>query len=223
MEIIVDKVAYQFPERLTIEQWCHIMQWDFTIQSNWPKIIAYVTDIPQSLLERGHEEALELGAALIVQQCNARQQTKMRPVNEFNFGEFVDLDVWLSIGITKHLPDVAKQLVPDTQWADEALWAVEQWSNYRTGIFRQYAALFGLDEVEDDEELKVPGNVDPLKTARNWYKIIVDLANDDILKIDEITEQPLIKVFNFMALRKEKQEIENMKIREQNMKLKTQR
>ena len=66
MEIIVDKVTYQFPERLTIEQWQHIMQWDFTIQSNWPKIIAYVTDIPQSLLERGNEEALELGAALIV-------------------------------------------------------------------------------------------------------------------------------------------------------------
>ena len=222
MEIIVDKVTYQFPERLTIEQWQHIMQWDFTIQSNWPKIIAYVTDIPQSLLERGNEEALELGAALIVQQCNARQQTKMKPVNELNFGEFVDLDCWMAIGVTKHLRDIATMLVPNTDWADEALWAIEQWSNYRTGVFRQYAELFGLNEVDDDD-IESPVNVDKLAVARNWYKIIVDLANDDVLKIDEITEQPLIKIFNFMALRKEKQEIENMKIREQNMKLKTQR
>lgn len=176
---------------------------------------------PKSQLLRAKEEALELGVAILVQLCNIRTACKVKPANTLTFGEFIDLDVWLTMGIKEHLGDIAKQLV-DSEWADEALFAVEQYTNYRTHIYRQYAELFGLNDDEGDDELQ-PGKVDKLLAARNWYKIIVDLANDDILKIDDVTDQPLIKVFNFMALRKEKQLEENMKIMEQNSKLKTQR
>jgi len=221
MELIINKVEYKYPERITIAMWQDVMRYDFKNPSNWADIVHIATGAPKSQLLRANEEALELGVAILVQLCNVRTECKVMPVTELNFGQFVDLDVWLTMGVKSHLADVASILV-DTEWADEALFAVEQYSNYRTHIYRQYAELFGLNDEADDEELQ-PGKVDKLQVARNWYKIMVDLANDDILKIDEVTEQPLIKVFNFMALRKQKQLEENMRIIEQNSKLKTQR
>jgi len=222
MELIINKVEYNYPERITIAMWQEVMRYDFQNPSNWADIVHIATGAPKSQLLRANEEALELGVAIMVQLCNVRSQCRVKPATSLNFGQFIDLDVWLTMGVKQHLADIAGILV-DTEWADEALFAVEQYSNYRTHIYRQYAELFGLnDEADDDDELQ-PGKVDKLQAARNWYKIIVDLANDDILKIDEVTEQPLIKVFNFMALRKQKQLEENMRIIEQNSKLKTQR
>ena len=43
-----------------------------------------------------------------------------------------------------------------------------------------------------------------LQLARSWYRVIVSLANNDLLNIDQVTDQPLKKVLNFMALQKEK-------------------
>ena len=222
MELIIDKVKYSYPERLTIEQWQWVMQYDFQLPTNWPTLIAYLTGAPKSMLERGSQDALELGAAIIVQLCNARQPIRIKPVTDLNFGEFIDMDTWAAMGIKDHLKDMA-QMLCETKWADEALWAVEQWVQYRTHIFRQYAELFGLYEGEEEDEPVAPQKVDRLQVARNWYKVIVDLANDDLLKLDAVTEEPLIKTLNFMALRKQKQLEENMKIMEQNMKLKTHR
>jgi len=221
MELIINKVKYNYPERITIAMWQEVMRYDFQNPSNWADIVHIATGAPKSQLLRANEEALELGTAIMVQLCNVRSQCRVKPATSLNFGQFIDLDVWLTMGVKQHLADIAGILV-DTEWADEALFAVEQYSNYRTHIYRQYAELFGLNDEEDDDELQ-PGKVDKLLAARNWYKIVVDLANDDILKIDDVTEQPLIKVFNFMALRKQKQLEENMRIIEQNSKLKTQR
>ena len=60
---------------------------------------------------------------------------------------------------------------------------------------------------------------DPLKIAKGWYKIIVSLANDNLLDIDRVTDEPLKKVLNFMALQKEKQIEANIEIMKQNRKL----
>ena len=222
MEIIVNGEAHQFNDRLTIKQWCSVMRYDFTNAANWATIINAITGVDKRLLIQANSDVLELGAALIVQMCNARRETPIKPLDQLTFGEFVDLDSYIAMGTHNHLQAMSTILTPDTVYADESLWALEQWTNYRLGIFRQYAALFGLDDEEDEsiDPADVPIQKDAV--ARNWYKIIVDLAHDDILRLDDVTDQPLIKTLNFMALRKEKQLEENMKIIEQNSKLKTQ-
>ena len=66
--------------------------------------------------------------------------------------------------------------------------------------------MFGLTD-KDLDEAEITGDTevkDKLLIARSWYKVIVSLAQDNILNIDEVTEQPLKKVLNFMALQKEK-------------------
>ena len=223
MEIIVNKKKYKFEDRLTIAQWQSVMQYDFTNPMNWPTVIHLVTGVPRQDLVKGSQDTLELGAALIVQMCNLRKETKVKPMDSLTFGEFVDLDAYVALGTANHLKAISDILTPEVEYADEALWALEQWLNYRLWIFRQYAALFDLDEdpyQEENDEVELP---DPESVARNWYKIIVDLANDDILKLDEVTDQPLVKALNFLALRKERRLEENMRIMEQNAKLKTPR
>ena len=222
MELIINKVEYKYPERITTEMWQAVMQYDFKQSVNWPTIISIATGAPKTQLLRADKAALELGAAILVNLCNVRTECSVKPANTLTFGEFVDLDVWLTQGVRDHLGDIAGMLI-ESQWADEALWAVEQYSNYRTYIYRQYKELFGLDDDNFEEEEPQPGRIDNLQAARNWYKIIVDLANDDILRIDDITDEPLIKVFNFMALRKERLIAENMKVIEHNTRIKTQR
>lgn len=222
MEIIVNNQSYKFNDRLTIEQWCSVMRYDFTNAANWPTIINLITGVDKALLIKGNQDVLELGAAIIVSMCNARMPSKIRPLDQLTFGEFVDLDSYIAMGTADYLKEMSEILTPDYIYADEAVWALEQWSNYRLGIFRQYRELFGLDDLDDADSDTEVDTIQKDLVARNWYKIIVDLANDDILKLDAITDQPLVKTLNFMSLRKEKQLIENMKIIEQNSKLKTQ-
>ena len=98
--------------------------------------------------------------------------------------------------------------------AQEALWVVENWIKWRNNIYKQYSALFGLNDRFYDEE-ETQKKMTPQKVASDWYRIIVDLANDDLLKIEDITNKKVKEVFNFMAVRKEKQMAELRQLKEQ--------
>jgi hypothetical protein len=88
------------------------------------------------------------------------------------------------------------------------MWAVDQWIAFRTYTYRQYAELFGLNEfAEEDDQIQK----DKQASARAWYKIIVGLAQSNLLQLDAVTDQPLKKVLNFMALQKEQQMEENQR------------
>ena len=75
-------------------------------------------------------------------------------------------------------------------------------------MYRSYSVLFGLNEPKDVEE-ESDQTHDKLQVARTWYEILVTLANEDLLKIDAVAEQPYKKVLNFMARQKQKQLEEN--------------
>ena len=114
----------------------------------------------------------------------------------------MDLDCFVSLGIEKHIEDILKILNVDTPWDNEALASVEQYIKWRTSIYKQYAQLFGIKE--GDEELVDVAEFNPKDVSRGWYQIIVELAGEDILKMDQITEEPLHKVLTFLQIKKEK-------------------
>ena len=66
-------------------------------------------------------------------------------------------------------------------------------------------------------------SADPMQAAHSWYKIIVGLANEDVLKLDEVTAQPLQKILNFMALQKQQALEEQERQRQQRLKYDLQR
>ena len=204
-QININNKAYKIPERLTIEQYQAAMAFDWEDPKYYPMVVSQLTGAPIAQLQAAGKEALTLAIALIVHQMNVRTKCKLANLDDLTFGQFIDLDVWIGLGVEKHLGDMTTILAPKAKWADEAMWAVEEFAKYRMYIFRQYQALFGLrDRDLEEAKLKLDDTrPDPMQVARGWYKVIVGLANRDILNMDAVTEQPLKKALNFMALQKE--------------------
>ena len=210
-QININNVGYTIPERLTVEQYYKAIQFDWEDPKYYPMIIAQLTGAPLALLAKAGDESLTLAIALIVKSMNDRRECTMLDLEQIQFGQFVDLDVYLALGLDKHFSDITAILAPGVEWADEAMWAIDKYAAFRTYTYRQYKVLFGITEkdlaqaeIEGDTEVK-----DKMQVARAWYKVIVSLAQDNILHIDEVTEQPLKMVLNFMSLQKEKVMEEN--------------
>ena len=197
----IDNKTYTIKDRLTVEQWLEIMKWDFEHPSHWPKIISAATGVPSEKLEDVSEESLEIAIVFVAAVINQRKQVQIKDFDTILFGEWVDLDIYLNYGADKHLQDILDILSPETTMADEALWVIEKYSEWRLFIYKQYSTLFGLDYLSDDDE--VPQEK-PKDIARSWYDVILMMANEDVLKMDAVTDLPLKQALNFMAWKKEK-------------------
>lgn len=216
VQLNINDEGYRFPERLSVEQWREVAKWSFEDPTHWPRIIGAVTGADWRQLQLGKDEAVALAIAFIVQLMNRRKPYKIKDFNTLTFGEFVDLDVWLTMGVDKHIDDIVNMLSDGTEWADEAMWLIDKYAQFRLHTYRQYKTLFGLnDEIDED----ATDDFDPLRVAKGWYRVIVGLANDNLLDIDRVTDEPLKKVLNFMALQKEKQIEANLETMKQNRKL----
>jgi len=222
INLTIDNKKYIIPTRLTIDQWKQLIKFDFADYLQYSKIISVLTGAESEKIIQCTDDSQILAVGFIINLMNQRKEHKIREFNDIMFGEFIDLDIYLIAGVEKNLDIILKTLTKSdqevTKWADEALWLIDRYTQFRVYTYRQYAGLFdinknGQQEFEDEtEELEA---LDYKKVAKNWYKIIIDLADNDLQKIDYVTDQPLKKVFNFMAYRKEKQIEENFKLLQQ--------
>ena len=208
--ININNKAYKIPERLTVEQYHSMLQFDWEDPTFYPKIVGTLVGCNPLTLVNAPQESMVLAISFIVKSMNERKECKTIDMENIKFGEFVDLDVYLSLGLEKHFKDIIELIAPEAKWADEAMWAIERFAHFRTYTYRQYKILFGVTDRELDEA-EQKADIDKMQVARSWYKVIVSLAGDNVLNIDEVTEQPLKKVLNFMALQKEKVLEENQR------------
>jgi hypothetical protein len=211
IKININNTTWEIPERLTLDQYSKAIQFDWDDPNYHPMVVSQLTGAPLHLLIKGKKKAMYLGMALLVKSMNQRTECKMIDLDKITFGQFVDLDVWITEGIVNNFKSIAALLAPEAKWADEAMWAVDQYVQFRQHTLRQYSVLFGINERATSEELEEEGQKDRQHNARSWYKIIVGLANGDLLKIDAVTEQPLKKTLNFMSLQKAEQLEENQR------------
>ena len=216
VKITIENKKHILPERLTVKQWKQLVNYDYANTDQWPKIISILLNEDIEVLKRCTLDSLTLAIAFTVECMNRRREFKVRDFNDILFGEFIDLDIYMVMGVEKHLEQIVEILSEGTEWADEAMWLVDQYSLFRVHTYRQYAGLFGInDRKDDDDEDDELEKWDSKKVAKGWYRVITDLAEDDILKIDQITDQPLKKALNFMAYKKEKQLEENFRLMQQ--------
>ena len=210
IKININDKQFAIPDRLTVAEYSKAIQFDWSDSKYYPMIISQLTGAPLLLMSKANDEILHLGMGFVVKSMNDRKECKMLDLEGLTFGQFVDLDVYLTGGLDTNIEKIIEILTPDAKWADEAMWAIDQYAAFRTYIYRQYSVLFGINQKETFDELE-PETKDKQANARAWYKIIVGLANGDILKLDEVTEQPLKKTLNFMSLQKEQQLEENQR------------
>ena len=203
--------TFKLPARYTIEQWKQVVRMDLEEPSNWPKIIGVALNRHWYEFAKVEEDGLILGSSLVVHDMGKRRASKHIDFTQISFGQFIDLDVMLIRGMEKHIDDILDIISKEPiKYIDEALWMIDQYCNFRISTYRAYAGLFGLNQQGEQEDVE-PEDHDPNKIAKGWYKVIVDLADDDLQKLDAVTDTPLKKALNFMSLRKERLLEENAK------------
>ena len=207
IKLEINNKKYKVPKRFTISQWEQLMSWDLEEPRHWPKILEIAVGVPMNESRLADPDGIALAVGFVVTTMSEREPTQIefKDLGELNFGQFVDNEVYISMGIDKNLGKMMETLGYEVEWANDAIQIVEEYVKWRTSIFREYKTLFGLSNKDFEEWSSDKEDVDPMSTARGWYKIIVELANDNLLDIDAVTDQPLKKVLNFMALNKEKQ------------------
>ena len=210
VKLTIDNKTYEMPEVLSIETWAELIKWDFEDTKYWPRIIGTAINCNPLLLQNVEYGSQELAIVFIATAMQRRKEVKCKDFNTLTFGEFVDLDVYLTYGVDKHMLDIMEILDAKCQDSAEAMWLIDKYTEFRMYTYRSYSALFGTEEASE-----ASGPVDPMQVAKSWYKIIVNLANENLLNIDAVTDQPLKKVLNFMALQKEKQLEEQQRILKQ--------
>jgi len=190
---------YKIPKTLSPYQWASLAQLDLGEPVVWPKALALVTGAPLPALVASDPKSLELGMGFLIALMSERKRTTDHlPFADITFGQWVDLDIWLVWGIDNHLEDILGILAPQCKVASEALYIIEKYARWRMSVYKQYSALFGLDEPSAEE-----GTGDKMAVARGWYAVMVKLAQGDILKLDPVAEQPLKKTLNLLAYQKQ--------------------
>jgi hypothetical protein len=93
---------------------------------------------------------------------------------------------------------------------NEVFGAVNNYVNYSNDFKQRYENLFNPvieqdEEVElDPEDLKAEAE-EKVFTKWSWEKLLYDLANEDLTKIDAVTDLPLVFVFNMLSMVEELQ------------------
>ena len=202
-----DKEA-TIPTDLTLDQWCQVVKWDVFDQDNWSRILSIVTGLPKEEFDLADPKSQELGIIFISHSLSRRKETQHKDFNDMKFGEWVDLDIYISQGLEKSIKDVLRVLGAETTSASEALYVIDKYNHWRTYILRTFSYLFDYDEnTSGDTE----SDVNWKEVGQSWYRIIVGLANDNLLDLDKVTDEPVRKVFQFMTLQKQKNQEEQMK------------
>ena len=197
----INDKKWEIPTRVTIEEWRDLQQCEFTNQAHWPWIVSTISSFDAREFDNADPDSMQLFIGFLIAACNKRTLKVQPDFNQLKFGQFVDLDCFLALGVEKNIAQILEILEVDTPWADEALAVIDQYLKWRATIYKQYSQLFGLNNKEglpNDDEF-----YDPKEVARGWYMVIMELADNNILRMDEVTEEPLQKTLTFLQIQKE--------------------
>ena len=197
----INKKKWAVPTRVTIEEWRDLQQWQFENEAHWPWIVSSISTFDAQEFNGADPDSMQLFIGFLIAACNKRTLKVQPDFNELKFGQFVDLDCFLALGVEKNINQILKILGVNTPWADEALAVIEQYIKWRGTIYKQYAQLFGLNDKRDG--LPNDDIYNPKEVARGWYMVIMELADNNILHMDRVTEEPLQKTLTFLQIQKE--------------------
>jgi hypothetical protein len=154
---------------------------------------------------------------------------KLKPLDRLTLGEFIDLehyamqfvqnfDILLSILYKRWKTDEWGNLIfepysysimsrKDTFQdvsINEVYGAVKNYIDYSNDFKKRYENLFNPvieeDDTElDEEDLKAEAE-EKVFTKWSWEKLLYDLSNQDLTKIDAVTDLNLIFVFNMLSM-----------------------
>lgn len=215
--ININDIKYEITTEPTVEQWKSLMKYDFNDGSQWTAIVNELTGAPLDDLNSMDYDQKRLAVVMIAHGITERLPVKLTDFNELEFGQWIDCEYYLAMGLEKSIDQIVERLGYDTQLAQEALYIVETYMAWRESIYKQYSALFSYDDPDMDEIVEQNPKT-AQEVGKGWYNILVDLAQENVLQIEPVTKLKIKEALNFMAVRKEKQleEIRKQKQKQRN-------
>ena len=111
IKININEKQYKIPDRLTVDQYHKAIQFDWSDTKYYPMIVAQLTGAPIKQLMLADEEAMTLAIAFIVKAMNDRNQCQIIDLDTMTFGQFVDLDVYVTGGLEQNFKAIIDIIV----------------------------------------------------------------------------------------------------------------
>lgn len=221
----IEGTEYKLKLDWTIKEYLEafIPNWNITYQdlfldeTEWDELIHRGLNIPLDVLQRCNPDHKEQVIWMLDSVKLFESDIKTIDMKQMTFGNFVDLDVYFFNNPLKYYKEILHILTPNADIDELMIWDLMKVFNlfleFRLWLYKQYKGLFGWEEKtdRDDDGLLKPKNITEIAGA--WFNVICILSNEDINKIDETTSQPIMKVLNFLARKKEKDTKEMMELR----------
>lgn len=85
---------------------------------------------------------------------------------------------------------------------------IPEYLSFRESFMSKYELLFEADSIDEDDPIETPEDkkADQQKKSAikwSWERLLYGLANEDLTKINQVTDMPLILTFNMLAMKKE--------------------
>lgn len=205
ININTDSGQFPIPYEPMLSHWNACIKWGFENPKSWRIILHEVTDCPIQELNQISDDVIEILFGHFVQRFNEVEE--IRPdFSGFNFGQFVDADVMLSLGIEKWMMQIWYLISGKEDAPYKEAWPqIIKLYEWRKSVYREYDEFFGLSEVEKAKERGVEieekeTTLSSLQTS--WYTVIQQVAGEDFTKQDWVTDQPYKKVLNWLTWKK---------------------
>lgn len=208
----IDTKEYFVPEVITVELFERAMVWDIEDEKNHIPFVSVITECPLNELKLLDKETFNLIFAYCVTKLDF-SDTELRHniggyqlirLNECNFGQFVDIDILIADGMTKHAVELTCKLygIPERAAAQKdvrdvwkALTLAVEW---RQEVYREHNEFFEINESEDSDGVEMTIN----NLQLMWYNAILVLAEQKFLNIEPVTERPYKEALNFLTWKK---------------------
>lgn len=156
-----------------------------------------------------------------------------KPLVFLTLGEFIDLEHYFSQNYVEHLTTICGILyrrVDVNKWNEieyepykylpqdrsnsfldkpitDVYGVIKEYLDFRSEIMSKYSNLFS-PEIEETEELTDPEDIREEEKEKklqkwSWEMSIYELAGNDLTKVDQVTDLPLILALNFMSMKYE--------------------
>lgn len=221
LQFNIGETEYRVPDYISIRTFEKAIVWDLEDLRNLKPFVATIVGCPLSDLNKLDDEVL----AFITGVCLQRIQVQgselkdkvglhgLKPFEDYTFGNFIDLDMFMTQSVGQNLAKIAALLYDATEddvldWDVCDIWgAVETAARWRESVYREYEEFFELDAAEPSDSDPSEANIGLM-----WYNAIIALADEDFLKIHQVTERPYRECLNFLNWKKAKAQREKLEI-----------
>lgn len=215
---------YSVPEVVTVDLFQRAICWDVEDIKNHKPFVSVMADCPIPELKLLDEETFNVVLAVCVSRLNfadtvLRQNIggfQLIDLNNMTFGQFVDIDILIADGMTKHAVEIVKMLygIPEKAAAEKDVRDVWQSllmiNEFRSNVYRDYDEFFELNDSKEEESITLElGDLQLM-----WYEAILVLAEHKFLNIQYVTERPYKEALNFLTWKKNeiaKEKLEQLK------------